>query len=249
MASADRTTEDVNFGSVQARTRDVGVAALSAIQQATSGSGPALDVKSDNSSAPAARVRGAGTLLDLQDSTGASQFAVTQTGVVTSGGALAPTAVNLTAAASTTDVITVKVTGDAASQLIINGNGRIEFGGGTDPVDVALFRDGSVRLHTVNDFVTEGNLICDVVGKGVTIKEGANARMGVSAAMVAGTVTISTTAVTANSRIFLTPQTLGTIARPAAVGVTTRTAATSFVITSGDATDTSTVAWMIVEPS
>lgn len=94
-----------------------------------------------------------------------------------------------------------------------------------------------------------GDLVVTTAGQGLQIKEGSNAKMGVSGAMTAGSIVISTTAVTANSRIFLTPQTLGTVARPAALGVTARTAGTSFTITSSDATDTSTVAWLIVEPS
>lgn len=87
-----------------------------------------------------------------------------------------------------------------------------------------------------------------VAGGGLYVKEGTNATMGV-ATLVAGTVVVSTTKVTANSRIFITRQTLGTIAIPVDVSVTARTAATSFTITSADVTDTSTVAWMIVEPS
>lgn len=71
---------------------------------------------------------------------------------------------------------------------------------------------------------------------------------GVSA-MSLGTVTISTSAVTANSLIFLTPQTLGTVTRPVGVGVTARTPGVSFVITSQDITDTSTVSWVIFEPA
>jgi len=77
---------------------------------------------------------------------------------------------------------------------------------------------------------------------------GAAATRGVSAAMVAGVTTISTTAVTANSIILLTTQTIGTVALPKGVGVTSRVAGTSFTVKSGDATDTSTVGWMIVEP-
>lgn len=93
MASADRITEDVNFGSVQARTRDGSLAALSAIQQSTTGKGSALDVRSDNIDSPAARMRGAGTVLDVQDTNGTSRFAVGQSGVtsltVASGGVTA----------------------------------------------------------------------------------------------------------------------------------------------------------------
>lgn len=82
---------------------------------------------------------------------------------------------------------------------------------------------------------------------GLTVKEGANAKQGV-ATLVAGTVTVSNTSVTANSRIFLTVQSLGTVTKPQAVGVTARTAGTSFVITSFDATDTSVIAYEIFEP-
>jgi hypothetical protein len=63
-----------------------------------------------------------------------------------------------------------------------------------------------------------------------------------------GTATVNTTAVTANSRIFLTPQTLGTILRPVGIGVTARTPGASFVITSMDITDTSIIGYLIMEP-
>lgn len=95
------------------------------------------------------------------------------------------------------------------------------------------------------DFTTAGNLRVNTAGKGLQIAEGANARMG-TAVLVAGTVTVANTSVTANTRILLTSQVDG-----GTVGflrVSTRTAATSFVITSSSATDTSTVAWLLVEP-
>lgn len=82
---------------------------------------------------------------------------------------------------------------------------------------------------------------------GLTVKEGANAKQGV-ATMVAGTVTVSNTSVTANSRIQLTVQSLGTVTAPKAIAVTARTAGTSFTITSADNTDTSVVAFEIFEP-
>lgn len=83
--------------------------------------------------------------------------------------------------------------------------------------------------------------------EGISINEGTNKTMGV-ATLVGGTVTVNTTKVTANSRIFLTVQSLGTITVPKAVAVTARSAGTSFTITSADATDTSVVAWLLVEP-
>lgn len=80
----------------------------------------------------------------------------------------------------------------------------------------------------------------------LSITEGSNAYMGV-ATLVAGTVTVNTNKVTANSRIFLTAQTAG--GTPGAVGVSARVAATSFTITSTSNTDTSQVAWLIVNPA
>lgn len=67
------------------------------------------------------------------------------------------------------------------------------------------------------------------------------------ATLVAGTVTISSNLVTANSLIFLSIQSLGTVAAPKAIAVTARVASTSFTITSEDVTDTSVIAWEIKE--
>ena len=93
-----------------------------------------------------------------------------------------------------------------------------------------------------------GNIIIGAASKGLEIKEGSNAKQG-TATLSAGTVTVSNTSVTANSRIFLTVTSLGTVTTPKAVAVTGRTAGTSFTITSADNTDTSTVAYEIFEPA
>jgi hypothetical protein len=87
-----------------------------------------------------------------------------------------------------------------------------------------------------------------VDARGLEVKEGSNAKQGTST-LVAGTVTVSNTSVTTSSRIFLCAQSLGTVTVPKALGVTARTAGTSFTITSADATDTSVVAWEIFEPA
>lgn len=81
---------------------------------------------------------------------------------------------------------------------------------------------------------------------GLRVLEGSNAKQGVST-LVGGTVTVSNTSVTATSRIQLTAQSLGTVTVPMALAVTARIDATSFTITSADATDTSVVAWEIFE--
>lgn len=89
-----------------------------------------------------------------------------------------------------------------------------------------------------------GNILVSTIGKGLQVKTGTNAKIG-TAVLVGGTVTVSNTSVTANSRIFLTSQSDG--GTPGFLRITAKTAATSFVITSSSGTDTSTVAWMIVE--
>lgn len=165
---------------------------------------------------------------------------------------------------------------DTASDVIANpqfvitttypGVGRLRFqgddsgaGGYKDRLTLpAQTSDGAVLMYaddglevkdeagTSNGDVKANNLISNVAGSGLKIKEGSNAKMG-TATLVGGTVTVNTTAVTANSRIFLTTQTLG-----GTIGVqyiSARSAGTSFTITSASGTDTSTVAWLIVEPS
>lgn len=91
-----------------------------------------------------------------------------------------------------------------------------------------------------------GMVAVGTAGAGFAVKEGANAKMG-TAVLVAGTVTVSTTAVTASSRIFLTHQ--NNSGTPGFLSVTAKTASTSFIITSSNAADTSTVAWIIFEPA
>lgn len=83
-------------------------------------------------------------------------------------------------------------------------------------------------------------------GGGLAIAEGADATSGV-ATLVAGTVTVNTNKVAANSRIQLTAQTTG--AAPGALRVSARVAGTSFTITSTNAGDTSDVAWVILSPA
>jgi len=86
----------------------------------------------------------------------------------------------------------------------------------------------------------------NVSSAGLKVFEGSNAKQG-TATLVAGTATVANTSVTATSRIFLTVQSLGTVTSPKALGVTARSAGTSFTITSADNTDTSVIAYEIFE--
>lgn len=91
--------------------------------------------------------------------------------------------------------------------------------------------------------VTTANVQIVTIGNGLQVKQGTNAKIG-QATLVAGTVTVANTSVTANSRIFLTVSAAG-----GTQGFlrTTKSAGVSFTITSTNAAETSVVDWMIVE--
>lgn len=132
------------------------------------------------------------------------------------------------------------VVGDLFDRWRMTADGGMAWGPGSGARDTTLYRSAAATL------ATDGSLSLAVAGGGLLIKEGTNARMGL-ATLVAGTVTVNTTAVTANSRIQLTAQSTG--AAPGACRISARTPGTSFVISSTSGTDTSTVAWQIVEPA
>lgn len=91
-----------------------------------------------------------------------------------------------------------------------------------------------------------GEIIAGVAGKGISVKEGSNARMGV-ADLVAGAVTVANTSVTANTRVVAFSQSDG--GTPGWLRCSARAAGTSFTITSSSALDTSTIVWLLFEPA
>ncbi len=123
--------------------------------------------------------------------------------------------------------------------------------GTTTGYNIRAFQsDGTTEIFSLLDNGTAshtGDLKLLTAGNGLYVKEGSNATMGVST-LVGGTVVVSTTKVTANSRIFLTGQG-GNITNLGSYSVTARTAGTSFTITSSNVLDTNTVSWIIIEPS
>jgi hypothetical protein len=168
-------------------------------------------------------------------------------------------------------VLTSKVTGDTQNRFQLTADGILQWGSGAAAWDVNLYRyaanglatddalkltagtlllgpagDVNVYRSAAGNLASDLNIVAAQPGKGFQIKEGANARMGVSV-LVAGTVTVANTSITANTRVQLTIQIPG-----GTVGVqyvSARTAGTSFTITSNSATDTSTVAWLLIEPA
>lgn len=112
-----------------------------------------------------------------------------------------------------------------------------------------------VKTFTADITASGANIIAATAGKGLQIKEGSNARMGTST-LSSGTVTVSNTSVTANTRIFLSRYAPGASTALGILSVGTVTASTSFVINAlkeADATvqtnDVSVVHWMLVEPA
>jgi len=93
--------------------------------------------------------------------------------------------------------------------------------------------------------VSSGNMIINSAGKTLEIKQGSNACAGTGAVMVAGAVTVSTTAAATGDIILLTKTAAGGTSG-AGMPVITISNAVSFTIT-GTATDTSTWSWIIIK--
>lgn len=137
--------------------------------------------------------------------------------------------------------IGVRTTGDTFSRVLFGTDGSQKQSSGSGAADVVQTRPGAGIFA-----VSTGSMSVTTAGQGFRANEGANGKQGLTAAMTAGTITVANTSVTANSRIMLTSQaTGGTVGGE---NVSTRTAATSFTITSTNAADTSTVAFQIFEP-
>ncbi|MEU1037688.1 hypothetical protein [Streptomyces sp. NPDC005907] len=149
-------------------------------------------------------------------------------------------ALTSTRAASTDTVLTAGVSSDGFDRARMMASGRYEVGSGSAARDTAWYRQGAAMWGT------DADVAIRTAGKGLQVKEGTNAKSG-TVTLVAGTATVSNTSVTATSRIQLTSQADG--GTPGWLRVSARTAGTSFTITSSSASDTSTVAYFIVEPA
>lgn len=104
------------------------------------------------------------------------------------------------------------------------------------------------RWTSVGISITSGALAVSTVGSGLLVKEGTNGKQG-TCTLVAGTCTVTTTSVTANSRIFLNAQSLGTVSIPSGYGISARVAGTSFTVLASVPTDTSVIAYELFEPA
>ena len=142
-----------------------------------------------------------------------------------------------------------------AAKLQLLGNGAtsgtysliVTNSGGTTSTAALVVRDDSrVGIGTnapAEALSVAGNVQMTTAGNKLKIATGPNASMG-TATLVGGTVTVSTTAVSSSSTIFLTCDTPGGTQGFLSRGTIVN--ATSFVINSSSGTDTSTVNWIII---
>jgi hypothetical protein len=166
------------------------------------------------------------------------------------------------AAAATDNILETRVAGEAFAQSVLRADGVRILGDGTGAPDTpGWYREvaGNLKCDSYVNMNAGGQaggvftswaadakaLRAGAGGGGFSVAEGANCRMGESV-LVGGTVTVANTSVTANTKIFLQRRVSGGTAGHLSY---TRTAATSFTITSSSGSDTSTVSWVMVEPS
>lgn len=138
---------------------------------------------------------------------------------------------------------------NGSSSVAPTGSGLYALSASTVPTGVG-FDINSVATGSYNATALTylGDLVSDTLARGFQAKEGTNGKQG-TCTLAAGTCTVTTTSVTANSRIFLTGQTLGTVAVPSGYSVSARTAGTSFTILASAPTDTSVIAYEMFEPA
>lgn len=161
-----------------------------------------------------------------------------------SGGVVNNAAVWIALGGASVAISNVLGTANQVSSSVVGGVATVS-------LPVAVQAPGSVTAATSLTATlgaitaTNGNLVLGTAGNKLSIATGANASVG-TATLAAGTVTVSTTAVSASSKIFVTVGTLGTVVAPQAMYVDAIVAGASFDITSADATDTSEVNWFII---
>lgn len=140
----------------------------------------------------------------------------------------------------------------SGNATLTNGNLVLTSGNATMTSGNLLLSSGNLTLTSGNAVLTNGNLSLGTAGKGISIKSGANARIGQSI-LVGGTLAVANTSVTANTRVFITRSSkgastaLGNLEALPAAGV-------GFTLSSYDdalvglvAGDVSVIDWMLVE--
>jgi hypothetical protein len=155
------------------------------------------------------------------------------------------------AGAAAAPLITCQETGDAFPRLELLANGNILQGVGTAaPTGTIAPNAGGLNVSGPGAFAFKvlGSVDAGSAGFGLKAAEGANAKQGTFVLSGAATTVVPNTTVTANSRIFLSCQALGTVAAASTLAVSGTSVGVSFTVTPSQATDTSTIAYEIFEP-
>lgn len=136
-------------------------------------------------------------------------------------------------------VFTSETTGGRFNALV-HGYNDVVFSTGNGSY---TYRQSAVFSGADHSLSLVGDLICATAGKGIELQSGTGARAG-NATLVAGTVTVTNTTVTANTLILVSRKTAG-----GTLGNLTYTlsAGASFTINSSSGTDTSVVSYVLIE--
>jgi hypothetical protein len=154
-----------------------------------------------------------------------------------SGGAISPTSGNINLLGTT-------------NQITTTGSGSTI----TWSIPTTFIAPGSIAATTTltatlgNITATNGNLNLATTGNKILIHATTAASDSIGTATLAGaaTTTVSTTAVTAASKIFLQTRVLGTVSAASTLAVTAVSPGVNFTITPSQSTDTSTVDYWII---
>ena len=119
--------------------------------------------------------------------------------------------------------------------------------GASGAVAIGTDNTGAGAVSTVANQIQLGTALHTVnfPGKLSTPVGGAAAIVG-SGTLIGGTATVATTAITANSLIFVTDSTTGALTNVGSLVVSAKSAGTSFTVTSTNILDTSTFSWLII---
>lgn len=155
------------------------------------------------------------------------------TGTTSGASLLAPTVIG------TSGTLSITAASDGGDYNIFSANGTqtLAIYGSAGNILNVLLLDGNLTL-------TLGSVTLSAAGAKLNIATGSNASVG-TGTLSGGTATISTTAVTSSSLIFL-QDTAGTITNVGTLTVSSKIAGTSFTVTSTLALDTSTFNWHII---
>lgn len=130
---------------------------------------------------------------------------------------------------------------DANDRFRLTGDGAINIGPGNAARDTQWGRQGVANIGTTNSDIT-----INLAGKTLMVKSGANAKAGTVTANGTTAVTVTTTAITANSVVVFGLKTAAGTAATQAPYMSAVTAGTSFQIKSS-AGDTSVYNWVILD--